>query len=96
VTGSGKFSAQSRSTLRRALPHQVPRLLCDLRGQLRRARLEHRRAQRYTNGQLDPWGRPVDESTVLFLGSWSYAGTGYGTSDGHTLALMSADSARGH
>jgi len=64
-------------------------------GQLRRARLEHRRAQRYADGQLDPWGRPVDETTVLFLGSWSYAGTGYATSDGHTLALMSADAARG-
>jgi len=65
-------------------------------GQLRRARLEHRRAQRYADGQLDPWGRPVDETTVLFLGSWSYAGTGYATSDGHALALMSADAARGH
>jgi replication initiator protein RepSA len=63
-------------------------------GQLRRARLEHRRAQRYDPSQLDPWGRPVDETTVLFLGSWTYAGTGYAASDAHLLALMSADSAR--
>jgi hypothetical protein len=64
-------------------------------GQLRRARLEHRRAQRYDPAQLDPWGRPVHETTVLFLGSWTYAGTGYSASDAHFLALMSADNARG-
>jgi hypothetical protein len=63
-------------------------------GQLRRARLEHRRAQRYDPAQLDPWGRPVSETTVLFLGSWSYAGSGYAASDAHLLALMSADNSR--
>jgi hypothetical protein len=63
-------------------------------GQLRRARLEHRRAQRYDPSQLDPWGRPVDETTVLFLGSWTYAGSGYAASDAHLLALMSADNSR--
>ena len=63
-------------------------------GQLRRARLEHRRAQRYDPAQLDPWGRQVSETTVLFLGSWSYAGTGYSAADAHLLALMSADNAR--
>jgi hypothetical protein len=63
-------------------------------GQLRRARLEHRRAQRYNPAQLDPWGRPVSETTVLFLGSWSYAGSGYAASDAHLLALMSADNSR--
>jgi hypothetical protein len=63
-------------------------------GRLRADRMAYRRAQRYADGQLDPWGRPVDESTVLFLGSWSYAGTGYAASDAHLLALMSADSAR--
>jgi hypothetical protein len=63
-------------------------------GQLRAARAAYRRAQRYEAGQLDPWGRPVDETTVLFLGSWTYAGSGYIASDGQLLALMSADSAR--
>ncbi|HEY1666260.1 MAG TPA: replication initiator [Trebonia sp.] len=63
-------------------------------GQLRRARAEHRRAQRYDPAELDPWGRPVSETTVLFLGSWTYAGSGYAASDAHLLALMSADSAR--
>ena len=63
-------------------------------GQLRAARAAYRRAQRYEAGQLDPWGRPVDETTVLFVGSWTYAGSGYAASDGQLLALMSADSAR--
>jgi hypothetical protein len=63
-------------------------------GRLRADRTAYRRAQRYDPSQLDPWGRPVDETTVLFLGSWSYAGSGYAASDGHLLALMSADNAR--
>jgi hypothetical protein len=63
-------------------------------GQLRRPRQEHRRAQRYADGQLDPWGRPVDETTVLFVGTWTYAGSGYAASDAHFLALLSADAAR--
>jgi hypothetical protein len=65
-------------------------------GQLRTARTEHRRAQRHPDGQLDPWGRIVDETTVLLLGDWHYAGSGYQASDAHALALMSADSARKH
>jgi hypothetical protein len=63
---------------------------------LRSDRAEYRRAQRYEPAQLDPWGRPVDESTVLFLGSWTYAGSGIIPSDSHSLALMSADNARGN
>jgi hypothetical protein len=63
-------------------------------GQLRTARKEHRRAQRHPDGQLDPWGRQIDETTVLFLGDWHYAGSGYQASDAHALALMSADAAR--
>ena len=31
---------------------------------------------------------------MLFLGSWTYAGSGYAASDAHLLALMSADNAR--
>jgi hypothetical protein len=63
-------------------------------GQLRAARTEHRRAQRHPDGQLDPWGREVDETIVLFLGDWHFAGSGYEASDTHALALMSADNAR--
>ncbi len=63
-------------------------------GQLRAARRDHRRAQRYPDGELDPWGRPVDEATVIFIGTWTYAGSGYAASDAHLLALLSADSAR--
>jgi hypothetical protein len=65
-------------------------------GQLRRPRQEYRRAQRYADDQLDAWGRPVDETAVLFLGSWAYAGTGYTPrTPGAELALVSADMARG-
>ncbi|HUN33752.1 MAG TPA: replication initiator, partial [Trebonia sp.] len=63
-------------------------------GHLRAARKEHRRAQRHPDGELDPWGRPVDETTVLFLADWHYAGSGYQASDAHMLALMSANNAR--
>jgi hypothetical protein len=63
-------------------------------GQLRTTRTEHRRAQRHPDGELDPWGRTVDETTVLFLGDWHYAGSGYQASDAHALALMAADAAR--
>ena len=63
-------------------------------GQLRATRTEHRRAQRHPDGELDPWGRIVNETIVLFLGDWHYAGSGYHASDAHALALMSADNAR--
>ena len=65
-------------------------------GQLRRARAEHRRLERYPDGERDPWGRPLDETVVLILASWSYAGTGYTTRlPAAALALVSADMARG-
>ncbi len=63
-------------------------------GQLRTARQNHRRTQRHPDGELDPWGRQVSETTVLFLGDWHYAGSGYQASDAHALALMSAANAR--
>jgi hypothetical protein len=63
-------------------------------GQLRSARKEHRRAQRHPDGELDPWGREINEDTVLFIGEWHYAGSGYQASDAHALALMSANNAR--
>ncbi len=46
-------------------------------GALRAARTEHRRAQRHPGGERDPWGRPLDESVVLVLSTWTYTGTGY-------------------
>lgn len=64
-------------------------------GQLRRARAEHRKLERYPDGERDPWDRPLDETVVLVVGNWSYAGTGYtpSTPDAE-LALVSADRAR--
>ena len=63
-------------------------------GTLRRARAEHRRAQHWPDGELDPWGRPLDERVVLVVKDFEFAGTGYAASDAHLLALMSADNAR--
>jgi hypothetical protein len=65
-------------------------------GQLRRARAEHRKLERYPDGELDPWGRPLDESVVLVIANWSYAGNGYTPrTPCAELALVSADMARG-
>ena len=46
-------------------------------GQLRRARAEHRRLERHgdTDTVRDPWGRPLDDTVVLVLNDWTYAGT---------------------
>ncbi|HUL27912.1 MAG TPA: replication initiator, partial [Streptosporangiaceae bacterium] len=63
-------------------------------GELRRARTAHRRAQRHPGGERDPWGRPLDDTVVLVLATWAYAGTGYATTPGAALALASADRAR--
>jgi hypothetical protein len=65
-------------------------------GQLRKARTDHRRAERHPSGERDPWGRPLDETIVLVVKTWTYAGTGYtaGADDG--LALASAARAREH
>ncbi len=65
-------------------------------GQLRTARTEHRRAQRHPNGERDPWGRPLDETVVLVVASWNYAGTGYTHGPGAKLATASAALAREH
>jgi hypothetical protein len=65
-------------------------------GQLRTARTEHRRAQRHPDGEHDPWGRPLDDTVVLILHTWTYAGTGYTTTPGAELALASAARARAH
>ena len=36
-------------------------------GQLRKARTDHRRAERHPGGERDPWGRPLDETVVLVI-----------------------------
>jgi hypothetical protein len=58
-------------------------------GQLRRARTEHRRQQRHPNGEHDPWGRLLDETTVLVLADWRYDGRGYTATPAAELALAS-------
>ncbi len=63
-------------------------------GQLRKARTEHRRQQRHPGGERDPWGRPLDETVVLILATWTYAGIGYTAAPGAELALASAARAR--
>ena len=66
-------------------------------GQLRRARAEHRRLERHGDGVRDPWGRPLDDTMVLVVNDWTYAGRGYAPRTlGAQLALASADMALGH
>jgi hypothetical protein len=65
-------------------------------GQLRRARAEHRRLLRHPDGEHDPWGRLLDETVVLVLKVWSYAGTGHTIAPDAELALASAARARAH
>ena len=64
-------------------------------GQLRTARAEHRRALRHPDGERAPWGRPLDDTTVLILRTWTYAGPARTpASPGAELALAAADRAR--
>ena len=67
-------------------------------GQLRAARADHRRAARPTDPGHDAWGRPLDETVVLVLGTtWTYAGIGHNTATpGAELATASAAYAREH
>jgi hypothetical protein len=66
-------------------------------GQLRKARTDHRRAERHPAGERDPWGRPLDETVVLVLKTWTYSGTGYtGAAADAQLALACATRAREH
>jgi hypothetical protein len=65
-------------------------------GQLRAARVAHRREQRWPDGERDPWGRPLDDTIVLIAKQWTYAGTGYSPRTlSAELALVSANMARG-
>src|SRR5215471_5204769 len=63
---------------------------------LRQARITHRRQQRHPDGEKDPWGRDLDEHTVLLMTSWRYAGTGHATTAERQLALAAAARAREH
>ena len=65
-------------------------------GQLRRARTEHRKHQRHPTGEHDPWGRPLDDTVVLVLSTWTYDGPGHIFTPGAELALSSAARARDH
>jgi hypothetical protein len=65
-------------------------------GKLRRDRAEHRKAQRWPEGERDPWGRPLDDAVVLVLTDWRYDGRGYATTPGAELALASAARSREH
>ena len=65
-------------------------------GQLRTARADHRRATRPPGPGRDAWGRSLDETVVLVLGTtWSYAGVGHVTPAAE-LAAASAARAREH
>ena len=65
-------------------------------GHLRAARTGYRHAERHPDGERDPWGRPLDETVVLVLSTWTYAGTGHTTTADTQLALASAARAREH
>ncbi|HUC23933.1 MAG TPA: replication initiator [Streptosporangiaceae bacterium] len=66
-------------------------------GRIRRERAEWRKAQRWPDGELDPWGRPLDDRIVLVVKDFTYLGTGYTPrTPSAELALASADMARGN
>jgi hypothetical protein len=56
-------------------------------GQLRRARADHTRAQHHPDGERDPSDRPVDETVVLIIRTFDYAGSEHIHSAGSQLAL---------
>ena len=61
---------------------------------LRRARIDYRRAQQHPGGELDPWGRRLDDRIVLTVSTWEYAGTGHANTAERALALAAAARAR--
>jgi hypothetical protein len=65
-------------------------------GQLRRARAEYRKRLRHPYEDKDPWGRDLDETVVLIIKTWHYAGTGYTRSPGARQATASEARAREH
>jgi hypothetical protein len=63
---------------------------------LRQARIAHKRTERHPDGEKDPWGRDLDERTVLVISAWQYAGTGHASTAERQLALAAAARAREH
>jgi hypothetical protein len=63
-------------------------------GQLRRARTQHRRRQHHPDGEHDPWGRPLDDTIVVIIRTWEFAGTGHQTPADARLAMSAAARAR--
>jgi Replication initiator protein, pSAM2 len=61
---------------------------------LRRARIDYRRTQRHPGGELDPWGRRLDDRIVLTVSTWDYAGNGHASTAERELALAAAARAR--
>ena len=57
---------------------------------LRRARIDYRHTQRHPGGELDPWGRPLDDRIVLTVSTWEYPGTGHANTAERALALAAA------
>ena len=74
-----------------ARPLRSARDLADLR-----CHPHHRRNQHHPTGERDPCGRPLDDTVVLILHTWTYAGTSYTTTPGAQLALASAARSREH
>ena len=64
--------------------------------QLRQARTDHRHAEHHPGGEHDPWGRPMDDTAVVIIKTWTYAGTGYTSGIDGALAFASAARAREH
>ena len=92
---SAAAAVGAHARLRRPLPHQIPPLRRHLR-LLRGERVTKRRLERHPDGERDPWDRPLDDTVVLVIKTWTYAGTGYSNPSGAELALSSAARAREH
>ena len=94
---SAAAAVGAHARLRRPLPHQIPPLLRHLRpAPPRPRRTPPPRALRRRDGVRDPWGRPLDDTIVLVVNDWTYAGTRLRRPHpGAQLALASADRARG-
>jgi hypothetical protein len=94
-TGEGRFRHWAHARLRRPLPDQIPPLLRHLwPAPPRPHRPPLRRSPPWRRTR--PLGRSLDETVVLILSTWTYAGTGYTAVADGGLALASAARAREH
>ena len=93
--GNGRCAAAAvgaHARLRRPLPHQIPPLLRHLRPAPPRPRRTPPPRALRRDGVRDPWGRPLDDTVVLVVNDWTYAGTRLRRPyPGAQLALASAD-----